>query len=140
MKRNFYIKFLLIFVLTFTTLITKAQVFTIFSEDWTSNSFATNGWTFPAGQSNWTMGTQYTPTGGVAPNAFYNWTPSVTNYSFECVSPVINASGYSGGSVTLDYLLQLNNFSTSTLEQMSVEFKSTSSATWTVLTNYTNTL
>jgi hypothetical protein len=114
----------------------SAQI--IFSEDWSSSSFATNNWTFPAGQSNWTVGAQYTPTGGAAPNAFFNWNPTVLNYSNELVTPVINATAYAGGSVFLSYKFQLNNFSTATLEQFAVEYKTVGSGSWFLLTNYSN--
>ena len=114
----------------------SAQI--IFSEDWSSSSFATNNWTFPAGQSNWTVGAQYTPTGGAAPNAFFNWNPTVTNYSNELVTPVINATAYAGGSVFLSYKFQLNNYSTATLEQFAVEYKTVGSGSWFLLTNYSN--
>ncbi|MBS1781920.1 MAG: immunoglobulin domain-containing protein, partial [Bacteroidetes bacterium] len=111
-----------------------AQI-SFFTENWSSNSFGT--WTFPSGQGNWLMGAAYTPLGATAPNAYFSWSPSLNNYSYELVSPVINATAYT--AVTLDYKLQLNNFTTSTLEQLAVEYKPTSSSTWTLITNYTNT-
>jgi hypothetical protein len=40
--------------------------------------------------------------------------------------------------MTLDYKLQLNNYDPGTLEQFKVEYKTTSSAVWTTLTNYMN--
>ncbi|MBS1589734.1 MAG: immunoglobulin domain-containing protein, partial [Bacteroidetes bacterium] len=111
-----------------------AQI-TIFTENWSSNTFGT--WTFPSGQGNWLVGAAYTPLGATAPNAYFSWSPQITNYSYVLVSPVINATAYT--AITLDYKLQLNNFSTSTLEQLAVEYKPTSSGTWTLITNYTNT-
>ena len=110
----------------------------LFSENWSSSSFATNLWTFDPSQSNWTVGTSYTPLGGTAPNAFFNWTPSITNYSFSLVSKVLD--GTASVEVKLNYLLHLDNFSTATLEQFKVEYKKTSDLTWTLLENFTNTL
>jgi hypothetical protein len=109
---------------------------TLFNESFTSGSFTTNGWTFPTTAGNWVVGSNWVPTGATAPSATFNYSPVYTNYSFSLVSPVIPASGYV--NKTLSYKLYLNNYSTSTLEQFSVEYKKTSSATWTLLTNYTN--
>ncbi|MEI6487395.1 MAG: GEVED domain-containing protein [Bacteroidota bacterium] len=122
--------------LFFLVLSGSAQV-TIFSEDFSSSSFTTNGWTFSPSQGNWLVGTSYTPTGGTSPNAYFNWSPSVTSYSYSLVSPIINGGPYN--NITLGYDLLLNNFSTSTLEQFSVEYKTVSSGTWTMLYNQDNT-
>jgi hypothetical protein len=133
-------KIMLLTLLAITCLFTNtsnAQV-TLFSENWSTSSYATNGWTFPSGQANWTGWTSYTPTGGATPNAFFNWNPSLTNYDRALVSPVIDGTPYAGGSITLDYLLQINNYSNATLEQFAVEYKTTSSATWTLLENFGN--
>ncbi|MFN0203967.1 MAG: GEVED domain-containing protein, partial [Bacteroidia bacterium] len=122
--------------LTLTGTGTISSVGSLFTENWTSNSFAAQGWTFDPAQPNWTMGTQYTPTGGTAPNAFFNWTPAMTNYSVSLVSPIINATGAT--NITMDYLLQLNNFSSATLEEFEVAYKPTTSSTWTVLEAFNN--
>lgn len=112
----------------------EAQTGPLLTENWSTSSYATNGWTTTG---NWTGWTSYTPTGGATPNAFFNWTPSTTNYDRPLTSPVINAGNYN--NIRMDYLLHMNNYSTSTLEQMAVEYKKTTDATWTLLENFTNT-
>ncbi|MBA3663655.1 MAG: T9SS type A sorting domain-containing protein [Bacteroidetes bacterium] len=140
MKNNYFKKIATFIVIVLTTCNSmKAQV-TLLYEDWSSNSFTANGWTFPNSQSNWTVGSVYTPFSTNPPNAYFNWSPSVTNYSFSMVSPTINATAYSGQQISLAYLLELNNFSTSTIEQFVVEFKNTSSSTWTTVNSYVNSV
>ena len=138
-KKLLFLQLPLFLFLVTTGKFSSAQI--IFSEDWSSGSFATNNWTFPSGQANWLIGSPafyYVPTGGTAPYAYFDWTPSMPNYSRDLVSPVINATGYVGGSVFLSYKLNLFNYGLTTLEQFAVEYKTTSSPTWFTLTNYTN--
>lgn len=134
-----YTKMLAVICGLFLMSTTKAQV-TIFSENWSSSSFTTNAWTFPNGQSNWLIGASYTPLGGAAPNAYFNWSPSITNYSIALLSNTINATGYTAAPITLDYLLQLNNFSTATLEEFKVEYKTIGGTTWSLVAAYNNTV
>lgn len=96
-------------------------------------------WSFPQGQGNWSFGNSYTPPSSTSgtPNAFFNWSPSATNYSFSFTSPLFNAVSMS--EVKLDYKLFINNYSNSTVEQMSVEFKDLDSNTWQLLENFTTT-
>ena len=108
----------------------------IFTENWSSSSYTTNGWTFPSGVGNWTGWSSYTPATGAAPNAYFNWSPSVTAYAFTLESPLISGAGYT--AVTLDFLVSLNNYSTATLEQLKVEYQPTGAATWTLLENFSN--
>ena len=117
-----------------TTLTAAATGAPLLSENWTSGTFGS--WTFSPSQGNWLVAAAYTPVGGTAPNAYFNWSPSFTNYTYSLVSPVINGTGVT--SASLSFLLQLNNFSTSTLEQFIVEYKKTTDLTWTTLQNYTN--
>jgi hypothetical protein len=126
-------------ILLFISNTSRSQV-TLFYEDWSSSSFNANGWTFPNGQANWQTGFLYTPFGFNPPNAYFNWSPTQTNYSYSLVSPTINATAYSGIAISLDYLLELDNFSTSTIEQFMVEYKDVSSSTWTVINTYTNNI
>ena len=133
MKRSIILVALILQTLFFSE--SNAQI-TIFSENWTLNSFTTNGWSFTPAQSNWTMGAAYTPTGATSPTAYFNWSPTLTNYSVSLVSPIINGTPYM--NMTLDYKLQLNNFSTATVEEFKIEYKSVTSATWTTLINYTS--
>ncbi|NLN96335.1 MAG: T9SS type A sorting domain-containing protein [Bacteroidales bacterium] len=93
-------------------------------------------WTFPEGQGNWNFGSSYTPPSGSAPNAFFGWSPSITNYSYSLVSPLFSAVGFS--DIKLDFKLYINNFSTSTVEQMAVEYKTIGSNDWILLENFTN--
>ncbi|MBI2721305.1 MAG: hypothetical protein HYX39_03910 [Bacteroidetes bacterium] len=135
---KFYTKMLAVICAVFLMSSTKAQV-TIFSENWATSSFTTNAWTFPNGQPNWQIGANYTPLGGAAPNAYFFYSPTITNYSIALLSNTINATSYTLAPITLDYLLQLNNYSTSTLEQFKVEYKTIAGATWSLLAAYTNT-
>lgn len=116
-----------------------AQIITLFNEDFSTSSFATNAWSFPNGQGNWIIGSSNTPAGAVAPNAFFNWAVSTSNYSTALLSNTINATSITG-PVTLDYLLLFNPYSTATLEQFKVEYKDVASSTWTMLANYTNSI
>jgi hypothetical protein len=128
----------LLLILLLVGLFTGAKAQVIFSEDFTSGTFTTNNWAFPSGQANWAVGTAWAIPGGTLPQATFNWTPTLTSYSHELVTPVINATTFAGGSVFLSYKLYYNNFSTATLEQFAVEYKPTSGTTWFLLTNYTN--
>ncbi len=119
---------------TFSTL---CDVFSLpFSEPFGTPSVTC--WSFPQGQGNWGFGTSYPPPSSTSgtPNAFFNWTPSITNYSFSLISPVIDASGFE--DIKLDYILFINSYSSSTLEQMAVEYKTTCSDEWILLENFTN--
>jgi hypothetical protein len=98
---------------------------------------AVDCWTFPEGQGNWNFGTSYTPPSSIsgAPNAFFNWSPSVTNYSFSLTSPLMDATGMS--DIKLDYILFINSFSGSTVENMAVEYKALDDTEWTLLELFT---
>ena len=93
-------------------------------------------WSFPEGQGNWDFGSSYTPPSGTAPNAYFGWSPSITNYSHSFTSPLFNGVGFS--EIKLDFKLYINNYSTSTLEQMAVEYKTIGSNEWILLENFTN--
>ncbi len=101
-------------------------------EDWASNSFTTNEWTFDPDQSNWSVST----TGNPAPSAQFSWSPSITNYSVALVSRMLDASAITD-NVTLKFDINLNNFSTSTLEGMAVEVFDGSA--WQMVHDYQNT-
>ena len=102
-------------------------------EDWASGSFTTNEWTFDPNQSNWSVTTS---TGNPAPSAQFSWSPSITNYSVALVSRMLDASAITD-NVTLKYDLNLNNYSTSTLEGMAVEVYD--GTTWQLVHDYQNT-
>jgi len=95
-------------------------------------------WSFPQGQGNWKFGSSYTPpsSSSGAPNAYFYWSPSSNYYSYSLVSPVISALNFS--EIKLDFKLFLSNYSSSSLEQMSVEYKTINSSVWTLLENFKN--
>jgi hypothetical protein len=99
-------------------------------EDFSSSGFTTNEWTFDPAQGNWRIGT----TGNPAPSAEFYWSPSITNYSNALVSRELNGLGMP--NVQLKYDIFLSNFSSATLEQMSVDVWNGSS--WVVIANHTN--
>ncbi|MFO8066035.1 MAG: S8 family serine peptidase [Bacteroidales bacterium] len=96
-------------------------------------------WTFPEGQGNWGFGSSYSPpsSSSGAPNAVFSWSPSVVGYSFSLTSPLFDAT-YIEEAVRIDFILFLNNFDNSALEQMSVEYKLFEDSQWTLLENYNN--
>ena len=93
-------------------------------------------WSFPEGQGNWLFGLSYTPPSASAPNAYFSWSPSITNYSHSFTSPLFNGVNFS--EIKLDFKLYINNYSTSTVEQMAVEFKTLDQTQWTLLENFNN--
>ncbi|PBQ30214.1 hypothetical protein CNR22_24295 [Sphingobacteriaceae bacterium] len=136
MKKNSQALLILIttFLVTFTG---NAQISTLFSDDFSSTSFSSNGWTFPNGQGNWTIGNTDTPSGGSAPNAYFNWASVALNYTYALQSGTIYATSING-PVTLDYLLLVNPNNVTSTEYVDVEYKDVSSSTWTLLATYTN--
>ncbi|HHN48032.1 MAG TPA: T9SS type A sorting domain-containing protein [Bacteroidales bacterium] len=115
---------------------TSCQVFQLpFTENF--GSLSLECWSFPEGQGNWNFGSSYTPPSSTsgAPNAFFNWSPSLTNYSHSLTSPVIDASNMA--EVQLDYILFINSYSGSTIENMAVEYKTLDATEWTLLELFT---
>ncbi|MFH1161646.1 MAG: carboxypeptidase-like regulatory domain-containing protein, partial [bacterium] len=104
----------------------------LFSEDWTSSSFATQGWTVQGGY-NWLLSSVV---GNPAPSAMFSWSPQVLNYSQTLTSKEI--SGVHSPVLTCTYDIYLDNFGTTTLNQMAVEIWDGTS--WQLLKNYTNAL
>ncbi|MCK9424081.1 MAG: carboxypeptidase regulatory-like domain-containing protein, partial [Bacteroidales bacterium] len=103
-----------------------------FVEDWSTGSFGTNDWGFDPGQGNWAISTDI---GNPAPSAQFGWSPSITNYSFALVTPMLNATAITD-NVTLKFDIYLNNYSNATLEGMAVEVFDGS--TWQLVQNYDN--
>ncbi len=95
-------------------------------------------WSFPQGQGNWSFGTSYTPPSSQsgAPNAYFSWTPSTTNYNFSLTSPLIDATNMT--DIKINYLLYLDNYSNSTVENMAVEYKELDAGQWTLLELFTS--
>jgi hypothetical protein len=100
-------------------------------EDFSSGSFATNGWTFEPSQGNWSV---YTFAGYPAPCARFYWSPSLSNYTHSLTSKELNSFGVP--SVMLEYTIYLNNYSTSTEEMIDVELWN--GTEWISLAHYTN--
>jgi hypothetical protein len=99
-------------------------------EDWTSGSFATNGWTFDPSQAAWSV---YTAEGNPLPCARFYWSPSYTNYSYAMVSAAYNTA--SAATLKLSFDIFLSDYGGS-LEQLAVEaFDGT---TWQPVANYSN--
>lgn len=65
----------------------------------------------------------------------FGWTPQVTNYSQSLVSKSI--TGDNSTILTLSYDIYLDNFATTTVNQMAVELWD--GTTWHLLKNYDNT-
>jgi hypothetical protein len=89
-------------------------------------------------EGNWGIGESYTPPSSLsgAPNAFFNWSPSQTDYSFSLTSPLLDATFMT--DVTMDYILFLNSYSSSTVESMAVEYKTLDAAEWMLLEQFSN--
>jgi subtilisin family serine protease len=94
-------------------------------------------WSFPEGQGNWAFGTSYTPPSSIsgAPNAFFSWSPTQTNYSYSFTSPLMD--GTNMADIKLDFILFINNYSGSTVENMAVEYKALDATEWTLLELFT---
>lgn len=95
-------------------------------------------WTFPDGQGNWAFGNSYTPPSSTSgsPNAYFDWTPTITDYSFILQSPVLNASNFTG--VQIEYSLFVNSYNSGTIENMAVEYKAINDPSWVLLENFSN--
>lgn len=103
---------------------------TLFLEEWNSGSFQTNGWTRTGG-NNWIISSVI---GNPAPSAMFSWSPQLVNYNQALTSKTI--SGQHSPILTCKYDIFLDNFGTTTLNQMAVEVWDGSA--WSLLKNYTN--
>jgi len=103
---------------------------TVFAEDWNSGSFSTNGWTLEGG-SNWLLSLT---TGNPAPAALFYWSPQALNYDQALTGRQL--SGVHSARLNLVYDITLDNFGTTTVNEMAVEIWSESQ--WLLLKNYTN--
>lgn len=103
----------------------------LFHETWQSASFSTNGWTVQG--PNWGISTAI---GNPMPSAMFGWSPAATNYEQSLISkPII---GQNSSVLRLKYDVFLNNYGTTSLNQLAVEIWDGS--TWHLLKNYTNSL
>ena len=103
---------------------------TLFLEEWNSGSFLTQGWSIEGG-TNWIISSVI---GNPAPSAMFSWSPTVLNYEQTLTSKVI--SSVYAPILTCSYDIILDNFGTTTMNQMAVEIWDGSS--WTLLKNYSN--
>ena len=74
-------------------------------------------WEFDPHQGNWQLSTSQ---GNPAPAMQFNWSPSLTNYSFSLISPPYDGD-IPGSAIALEFDIMLDNYSTNTVEEMSVE-------------------
>jgi subtilisin family serine protease len=74
-------------------------------------------WIFPQGQGNWNSTTSY---GNPSPAMQFSWNPTLTNYSYSLESPPMNGN-ISGNAIALQFDMYLDNYSTSTLEELKIQ-------------------
>lgn len=103
---------------------------TLLTENWSSGSFNTNGWTTQGG-SNWVISATI---GNPAPSAMFSYTPQALNYSQTLTSKPIQ--GQQAPIIKLDYDIYLDNFGTTALNQMAVE--AWDGLNWNPLKTYSN--
>ncbi len=103
---------------------------TLFHETFGSGSFLTNGWT-TGGASNWMISMN---SGNPPPSAMFYWSPQLLNYDQSLTGKIIQ--GVHSPVMHLGYDITLDNFGTTTLNEMSVEIWA--SGQWTLLENYSN--
>ncbi|MCX6286152.1 MAG: choice-of-anchor J domain-containing protein, partial [Bacteroidetes bacterium] len=103
---------------------------TLLQEDWSGGSFPAAGWSVEGG-GNWMISLS---NGHPQPSACFTWTPRVYNYDQSIVSPVI--TGLNSPILTLKYDLSLDNFSSSALDQLSVEISD--GTAWYILKTWSN--
>jgi hypothetical protein len=108
-----------------------AESVELFHETWQSASFSTNGWTVQG--PNWEISTAI---GNPMPSAMFSWSPPGTNYEQFLVSKPI--TGLNSSVLKLKYDVFLDNYGTTTLNQLAVEIWD--GATWHMLRNYSNFL
>jgi len=102
----------------------------LFNETFASGSFTTNAWVPDAG-SHWAVSAV---NGNPGQCAQWSYAPQVTNYSQSLTSELI--AGVYSPVMILKYDIHLDNFATTTLEQLAVEIWD--GTTWHLLRNYDN--
>ena len=75
-------------------------------------------------------------TGNPAPAYQFSWTPTQTNYDQSLYSPAIPLGALDGATISFD--LSFDNWSVTSEEFLSVEYKTGADITWTVLEEFSN--
>ena len=86
------------------------------------------------GDGNWFYNEVY---GSPEPSFLFNWSPTFTNYEQSLISPSIPVGGTS--SVTISADIELDDYSSSGSEFLSVEYKVGTDPTWYELETFSNT-
>ena len=102
-----------------------------FMEDWSSNNFEANAWSFEPSQGNWNVSSS---NGNNAPCTEFGFFAYQTNYNFLLVSK--NFDGTTLENITLTYDLFFENYSPTNTEYLSVEIFDGS--IWHVVREYVN--
>ncbi len=101
----------------------------LFTETWSSGSFATNGWTAEGG--NWAISPSL---GYPAPSAVFGAIPQQTAYSLSLTSRTI--TGPNSTLLKMSYDIFLDNYGTTTVNTMAAEIWD--GAAWNVLNTYSS--
>ncbi|MEI6436662.1 MAG: choice-of-anchor J domain-containing protein, partial [Bacteroidota bacterium] len=103
----------------------------LFSENWSSGSFALNSWTTEPAFTNWAVSATF---GNPAPSVTFSSMPQQIGYSHSLISKTIQ--GVRSRLLKLRYDVFLDNFGTTTVNQMAVEIWNGNA--WTTFRNYSN--
>jgi hypothetical protein len=87
----------------------------LFNESWAGGNFTTNGWSIEGG-FNWFVSQTI---GMPSPSAMFGWMPQIYNYNQSLISK--NITGHNSTILELRYDIMLDNFATTTLNEMAVE-------------------
>ncbi len=104
----------------------------LFKENWDGGTFLTNAWTIEGG-TNWQISMV---TGQPKPSVMFGSAPQVSAYQQTLTSRLI--SGENSSALTLRYDISLDNFGTTTINQMAVELWD--GVSWHTLQQFDNTL
>jgi len=104
---------------------------TLFSENWSSGSFSTHGWSTDPIYTNWKI--SYA-NGNPPPSAYFDWTPQLVDYDQSLQTPMISNPG--AAVTTLGYDIFLDNYAMTTQNRLAVEIWNGSS--WNTVKVYSN--
>jgi len=88
-----------------------------FTENWDSQTFDTNNWSFPNSQGNWTI---LINEGDSAPCAAFTGLPSKSNYTYTLQSPWFDATGLICDSIYISFDLKLVGTNNTGNEKLSI--------------------